>query len=301
MSKEIMKDFNKLEVDIHNYDTQLESYFKEFEESIDVFKNASINDFDSLNKRLTKVSNILTEVSSHLLTHDQEIEVLKKQVRPKYEYAKKDITAPLTSTMQGVFESNPSLSPYRTRQTQNIQEMTTSEILNNRQYHRSQERDVSPNVEEIMQKDINSRRKLETLKRISKRDDSKERNSDNRRIDRIIKTKDITYKTTRPKQNYGQLQHDDNEFVPQKVKSKYQDADLTFRKQRFVKQHSPVQDIEVQNMSDSESKDQEEDEIEVLNPNAFDTLKRTDVVEQFKPEENQSKLCGILLFFIHTF
>lgn len=159
--------FNQAEVTIQNYDKVLDSYFKEFEESLNEFKSASISDFDSLNKRLVKISNVLSEVSDHQSTQDQDIDVLKRQIRPKFEYTRKDITSPLTSTMQGVFESGSKYSPYLTRQTEVDQNFAQSETINARVTRGSEarSRDVSPNVEEILQKDLDSKRKLDQLKR----------------------------------------------------------------------------------------------------------------------------------------
>ena len=56
---------------------------------------ASIEDFNSLNKKL----NAMADVIDHISEIDQEIELLKRNQRPKIQVTKKDITSPLMSVM----------------------------------------------------------------------------------------------------------------------------------------------------------------------------------------------------------
>lgn len=57
---------------------------------------ASVEDFNSLNKKI----NIIAEAIDHIEDIDKEIELLKRNQRPKVKVNKKDITSPLSSAMQ---------------------------------------------------------------------------------------------------------------------------------------------------------------------------------------------------------
>lgn len=73
-----------------------DEFVKGIESNFEEYKRASVEDFNSLNKKI----NIMAEVIDHVDEIDQEIELLKRNQRPKIKVNKKDITSPLSSVMQ---------------------------------------------------------------------------------------------------------------------------------------------------------------------------------------------------------
>lgn len=158
-----------------------EDFYNNIVVHFDQFKQASVEDFNSLNKRM----NSMVPVLEHVSELDQEIELLKKRHRPKIVYNKKDIKSPLTSVMQEMEIDNKrlSLSNSKSRERRERDYYASTAInLGRRHWPEDEEeeqesqkpdeeesersRGISP-VEEIMRKDFDSRRKFERLQKAS--------------------------------------------------------------------------------------------------------------------------------------
>jgi hypothetical protein len=147
-----------------------EEFYKNIAINFDEFKQASVEDFNSINKKISNMIPLL----EHIHELDQEVDLLKAKQRPKIVYNKKDLKSPLRSVMEDIDEKKLHLSNSRPRdrlprhnfaEEINYQEKEESEDdFHHKRPRSDHSRDVSP-VEEIMNKDLESKRKLQILKK----------------------------------------------------------------------------------------------------------------------------------------
>ena len=147
-----------------NTDDLQEEFYNNVIINLDEFKHASVEDFNTINKRISNMVPLL----EHIHEIDQEIDLLKTKQRPKIIYNRKDLKSPLTSVMQDIDieEKRMHLSNSRERRRNyNSQGVDPNKYeLHEEEEDEEHSRDISP-VEEIMSKDKDSKRRFQKLKK----------------------------------------------------------------------------------------------------------------------------------------
>ena len=169
LSKDVESVLKKAQEISKNNEEMQEEFIKNVVINFDDFKQASVEDFNTLNKRINLIIPALDQITD--LEHD--VELLKKKGNKQFRYDKKDIRSPLMSVMQGIeidqkrLQRSGSKSRSRskgrlTRQRLRGQIRSLSDEESPDSYHPS--RDNSP-IDQIMRKDKHSKKKLEILRK----------------------------------------------------------------------------------------------------------------------------------------